>query len=152
MSEEQPRLSSAKVTLAVLGAIALLFVGCAQFSTQGWALNASGSDELFGGACLIAGAAIAFWLCRIAFKSSPSFVLHSDRIEFHGKPPIHFRDVDEIVFSPAQIWLRQPAKLLVRLKDGSSRPLPYGLMTHGSEAFAELLNEALARYRAEETN
>jgi len=151
VSEDQPRISSVKVTLAVLGAVALLFVGCVQISTQGQAFNVSGNAKLFGGAYLIAGAALVFWLYRIAFKSKPSFVLHGDRIEFYGQPT-HFRDIDEVVFTPAEIWLKRPPQLFLRLRNGSVQHLPYGLMTHGPEAFAELLSQALARYRIEETS
>ena len=151
MSAQQPKLSSAKVTLAILGAIALLFVGCVQNSTEGRAFEVKGSNELFGGLCFIAGAWLVFWLYRIAFKSKPSFTLHSDRLEFYSWPqPILFRDIDEIVFEPGQVWLRRAPSLALRLKTGSIQHLPYGLMTHGPESFADLLRVALQRYRTGE--
>ncbi|OGN44336.1 MAG: hypothetical protein A2623_04635 [Caulobacterales bacterium RIFCSPHIGHO2_01_FULL_70_19] len=148
MSEPQPKLSSAKVTFAILGAIALLFIGCVQISTEGRVFDVKGNNELFGGLCLLAGAALAFWLYRIAFKSKPSFALHHDRLEFYcWSQPVHFRDIDEIVFEPGQFWMKRAPLLALRLKTGSIQHLPYGLMTHGPDSFAELLTAALQDYR-----
>jgi len=148
VSESEPRLSSAKVTLAMLGATALLFVGCIQLSTEGRAFEVKGSNELFGGLCFLAGACLAFWLYRIAFKSKPSFTLHPDRLEFYcWSQPVHFRDVDEVVFEPAQFWMSRAPLLALRLRNGSIQHLPYGLMTHGPESFASLLTTALRNYR-----
>lgn len=153
MSEAQPKLSSAKVAFAILGAITLLFVGCVQISTEGRAFEVRGNNELFGGLCLIMGALVAFWLYRIAFKTKPSFSLHSDRIEFYSWPqPIYFRDIDEIVFEPGQFWMKRAPSLSLRLNTGSVQHLPYGLMTHGPDAFSDLLTEALERYRAKQTS
>lgn len=152
MSDGQPKLSSAKVTLAILSAIGLLFVGCVQLSTKGRAFEVRGSNELFGGLCFVLGVALAFWLYALAFKSKPSFILHEDRIEHYSwKRPICFRDIDEVVFEPGQFWLKRAPELALRLKNGSIQHLPYSLMTHGPEAFAELLKAALDRYRAAET-
>jgi len=148
--DPQPKLSSAKVTLAILGAIALLFVGCIQISSRGRAFEVKGNNELFGGLCVLGGASLAIWLYRIAFKSKPSFTLHDDRLEFYNwARPIHFRDIDEIVFEPGQLWIRRAPTLALRLKTGSIQHLPFGLMTHGPEGFADLLVAALQRYRDE---
>jgi len=152
MSEEQPKLSSAKITFAILAAIGLLFVGCVQLSTKGRAFEVKGSNELFGGLCLVIGGALAFWLYSLAFKSKPSFSLHEDRIEHYSwKRPLFFSDIDEVVFEPGQFWLRRSPELALRLKDGSIQHLPYGLMTHGPEAFGDRLKAALYSYRAAET-
>lgn len=133
--------------------MALLFVGCVQIVSKGRAIEVRGNGELFGAAYLFLGGALAFWLYKLAFKSKPSFSLHDDRIEFYNwKRPVHFRDVDEIVFEAGQIWLKRPPQLALRLKNGSLQYLPYGLMTHGPEAFAELLTAALDRYRTAESD
>lgn len=151
MSEEQPRLSSAKVTLAILSSIGLLFVGCVQLSTKGRAFEVRGNNEMFGGLCFVLGAALAFWLYALAFKSKPSFRLLEDGIEHYSwKKPIYFSDIDEVVFEPGQFWLKRPPELALRLKNGSIQHLPYSLMTHSPEAFADLLTTALDRYRAAE--
>lgn len=148
MSELQPRISSAQVTLAILAAIAFLFVGCVQLSTGGRAFELRGGGELSGALCIISGALLAFWLYRIAFKTKPSFVLHHDRVEFYTwRRPVHFDDIEEVVFLPGQFWTRSPPTLALRLNNGSIQHLPYGLMTHGPEGFAHLLNEALQRHR-----
>lgn len=148
-SDAPPRLSSTKVTFAILAAIGLLFVGCAQLSSGGPMFDVKGDDEVFGLVCLIAGAGLAFGLYGLAFKSKPSFSLHDDRIEHHSwKQPLYFRDIEEVVFEPGQFWLKREPTLALRLKDGSLQHLPYGLMTHGPEAFAEVLKVALAQYRA----
>lgn len=150
MIDPQPTLSPAKVTFAILGAVALLFVGCVQISSEGRAFEVKGNNELFGGLCLLAGIWLAVWLYRIAFKSKPSFTLHEDRLEFYNwARPIHFRDIDEIVFEPGQLWIRRAPTLALRLKTGSIQHLPFGLMTHGPESFADLLTAALQRYRDE---
>lgn len=151
MSKGQPKLSSAKVTLAILSAIGLLFVGCVQLSTKGRAFEVRGSNELFGGLCFVLGAAMAFWLYTLAFKSKPTFSLHEDRIEHYSwKQPIWFSDIDDVVFERGQFWLKRAPELALRLKNGSIQHLPYGLMTHGPEAFADLLKAALDRYQAAE--
>lgn len=151
MSEAQPKLSSAKVAFAILGAVTLLFVGCVQISTEGRAFEVRGNNELFGGICFIAGAGLAFGLYRIAFKSTASFSLHDDRVEHHRwKWPIYFRDVDEVVLEPAEFLARRRASVYFRLKNGSIQHIPYSLMTHGPAEFAELLTDALKRYRATE--
>lgn len=148
MSGPRPKLSSAKITFAIVGAISLLFIGCVQISTEGRAFDVKGDNEVFGGLCFLAGAALAFWLYRIAFKSKPSFTLHHDRLEFYcWARPVHFRDIDEIIFEPGRFWMRRSPLLALRLKTGSIQHLPYGLMTHGPGSFAELLTAALQDYR-----
>ena len=151
MSETQPKLSSAKITFAILGAIALLFVGCAQLSSAGPMFEVRGDEQVFGLYCLIGGGGLTFWLYRLAFKSKPSFSLHDDRIEHYSwKHPLYFRDIDEVVFEPGNLWMKRAPEVSLRLTNGSIQHLPYGLMTHGPEAFADLLKAALERYRTRE--
>jgi hypothetical protein len=148
MSTAVPKLSSAKVTFAILCAVAFLFVGCVQISTEGRAFDLR-HGELSGLLYMVAGSWLAFWLYRIAFKSKPSFTLHEDRIEHcHWKQPIFFRDVAEVVLEPAQFLGRRHTIFYLRLADNSIQHIPFGLMTHGPAEFADLLNKAVEHYRA----
>ncbi len=148
MSTAVPKLSSAKVTFAILFAVTFLFVGCVQISTEGRAFDLRGNDELSGVLYLVAGGWLAFWLYRIAFKSKPSFTLHDDRLEFYSwAQPIYFRDIDEIVFVHGDFWIRRSPTLALRLNNGSIQHLPFGLMTSGPESFADLLKASLRLYQ-----
>lgn len=148
MSSEQPRVSSAKVVLAILAAMALSFSGCALFATDGRAFEVRGTWELFAAVCLVFAGLLVVWLYRLAFKTKPAFFLHDDRVEhFSWKQPIYFRDIEEVVFEPRSWWPQHAAEVRLRLRNGTIQYVPYSLMTHEPAEFAELLKTAIDQHR-----
>lgn len=150
MSEAAPRVSSTKVTIAILAIMALTINGCTLFATNGTAYDVRrGPWELYAGLSLIVAGFLTVRLYSLAFKSRPAFSLHDDRVEHYSwKRPIYFRDIDEVVLESRSLWRRRAADVHLRLTNGSIQHIPYGLMTHGPEAFAEVLEAAVERFRA----
>lgn len=149
MSDEQPRASSIKVGLAVLAVPVLTVYGCSLFATEGAGHSGRGPWELTAVSAFAFAGALAFYCYSLAFKKSPSFVIHADRLHyFQWKKPIYFKDVEAVELLPADFWAKRGSEVNLRLRDGTVQYIPTAFMTHGAEEFATLLEEALERYRA----
>ncbi len=149
MSDDPPRASALKVTLAVLAVPILTAYGCSLIATGGAGYSGQrGPWELMATTVLVVAAMLAFYCYSLAFKTQPSFTIHGDRLEhFRWKRPIYFKDVEAVVFQPADHWARRTSEVHLRLSDGTLQYIPTALMTHGPRAFATLLQDALDRYR-----
>ena len=149
MTEEPPRVSHVKVALAIVAVPVLTFAGCSLLASEGRGYSGRGPWELTVVTLFVIAAVLTIICYRLAFKAGPSFAIHDDRVEhFSWKRPIYFRDIDEVVFEPGDIWAKRGEQVYFRLRNGSVQHIPYGLMTHGPAKFATLLTAALGRYRA----
>ena len=148
MSDDPPRASALKVTLAVLAVPILTAYGCSLIATDGAGYSGRGPWEGTAMTALVLAAVLTFHCYSLAFKRRPSFVILEDRLEhFRWKKPIYFKDVEAVIFQPADHWARRTSEVHLRLSDGTLQYIPTALMTHGPRAFAALLQDALDRYR-----
>ncbi len=146
---DQPRASTASVTIAILCAIGFAFYGCSLIATDGRSYNGRGSWEFTAVGLLAIAGLLAFNCYRLAFKSGASFTIHDDRIEYYAwKRPIFFDDIEEVVFEPGNLWMRRADTAYLKLTNGSIQYIPTLLMTSGPEGFAATIKDALERHRA----
>lgn len=146
---DQPRASSAWVTIAILCAIGFTFYGCSLIATDGRGYHGRGSWQFTAVSFLAVAGFLVFTCYRLAFKSGPSFTIHEDRIEYYAwKKPVFFADIEDVVFEPGSLWMRRAETAYLKLTNGSIQYIPTALMTHGPKGFAATIQDALERYRA----